>query len=130
MLAGAFCFLSCILFAQKDTTLYGYIDSIIIRNTSSPPKFIDGDNGWQLFIEKNLVYPKDVKKQKIEGEVITEFTVEADGHTSDIKIVKSLFPSLDAEAIKLIHRSLWIPAVDANGQVVKYRMRQPIQFHL
>jgi len=126
----AFCFLSCISFAQKDTSLYGYIDSINIREAASQPTFIEGDNGWQLFLEKNLVYPKDAKKQKIEGDVLTEFTVGTDGHTSNIKIVKSLYPSLDAEAIKLIYRSLWIPAVDENGQPVKYRMRQTISFHL
>ena len=82
------------------------------------------------FLEKNLVYPKDARKQKIEGIVITEFTVGADGFASNIEIVKSVYPSLDAEAIKLIHRSAWIPAVNAYGQAVKYRMRQPIEFHL
>ena len=124
------CFLCCVSFAQKNSTLYGYTDSVNIRNASSSPTFIDGDHGWQIFLEKNLVYPKDARKQKIEGTVITEFTVGADGFASNIEIVKSVYPSLDAEAIKLIHRSAWIPAVNAYGQAVKYRMRQPIEFHL
>jgi protein TonB len=115
--------------AQTDTTIYGYIDSVTVKNVQIPPKFPGGDGNWKLYLNKYLKYPKDAKQQKIEGTVMVEFVVEKDGSLSNITIVHSVYPSLDEEAVRLIQHSMWTPAVQ-NGGNARYRKRQPIEFRL
>lgn len=86
-------------------------------------------NHGKMFLDKYLKYPKDAKKNKIEGDVILEFLVGLDGKVSNIKVIQSVYPSLDEEAIKVIQLSLWVPAVQ-DGQFVKYRKKQTIPFRL
>lgn len=129
LLLTVFLFISFATIAQTDTATYGYIDSVNIKNSQIPASFTGGSESWKMFLDKYLKYPKDAKKNKIEGDVILEFLVDLNGKVSNIKVIHSVYPSLDEEAIKIIQRSLWVPAVQ-DGQFVKYRKRQTISFHL
>ena len=65
-----------------------------------------------------------------QGRVIASFTVEKDGSLTDIKIVKSVDPSLDKEAQRVIRAMpRWIPG-KVNGSPVRVKYTVPLTFRL
>src|SRR5436190_266773 len=88
--------------AQKDTTLYGYIDSTTFRQTEIPPCFPGGPRSWNMYLKQNLNYLESAIDNSIKGVVTVEFTVELNGKTKKINIVKAVDPDLDKEVIRLI----------------------------
>jgi TonB family protein len=85
---------------------------------------------WLRFLSKTLRYPDNAFKQKIEGTVLVQFIVNEEGNAVDIKVIKSVSPELDAEAVRVISASKdWVPAV-YGGRFVKSYKKQPIVFKL
>lgn len=54
------------------------------------------------FITKNLQYPKDAMEQRIEGVVTVAYQVSDEGVVENPKVIKGLYPSCDAEAVRLV----------------------------
>jgi protein TonB len=79
----------------------------------------DGSNSSVLkairsAIEKAKDYPFLARKKKIEGTVITEFTISGRGYPEDIKVKKSSGSEiLDSAAIKIITRAAPFPKVNS-----------------
>lgn len=92
------------------------------------PSFPGGMSQMNSFVQKNLRYPEDAKKDGIQGRVILSFIVEKDGSLTDIKVVRSVSPSLDKEAIRIV-KSMpkWIPGKQY-GTSVRVRHTIPIHF--
>ena len=66
----------------------------------------------------------------MEGKVVVEFTVNADGTLSDFKVVKSVSPELDAEALRVIKAMpAWSPAI-VDGKTVACSYVLPVSFKL
>ena len=66
----------------------------------------------------------------IQGRVICTFVVERDGSVSDIRIAKSVDPSLDKEAVRVVSAMpRWIPGRQ-NGQNVRVKYTLPVTFRL
>ena len=65
-----------------------------------------------------------------QGRVIATFVVERDGSISDVKVIKSVDPSLDKEAIRVL-KSMpkWIPGKQ-NGSAVRVKYTVPVTFKL
>lgn len=82
----------------------GVSDSGMLTGTfiEQMPTFPGGEKKLLEFISKNIIYPEKAKNEKIEGRVICKFSVNRDGSVSDIKVVSSLDPSCDAEAIRVL----------------------------
>ena len=79
---------------------------------------------------KNMKYPADAEKQKIEGRVIATFIVETDGSISNIEVARPVFPSLDAEAVRVLSgMPKWTPGRQ-NGKEVRVKYTVPISFNL
>lgn len=94
------------------------------------PNFPGGMNALYDYIGKNLQYPASARESGIEGKVIVSFTVEKDGCISDIKILRSLDPDCDEEAIRLIQSMpAWTPGKQGD-KPVRVRMNLPIVFKL
>jgi periplasmic protein TonB len=95
------------------------------------PVFKDGDRGLLDFIKYNCVYPEDAKKNNITGRVIVKFIVEKDGSVSKAEILQSVYPSLDAEAIRVVSSlpKFEKPAKQA-GETVRVNYMVPITFAL
>jgi|HubBroStandDraft_6_1064221.scaffolds.fasta_scaffold24881_4 TonB family protein len=79
--------------------------------------------------EGGITYPKCLRcppalysylelVHKIQGNVTMDAVISADGHPSDIKILGSLGPGLDAQAVKAVRTWEWQPARDASGNPV------------
>ena len=77
-----------------------------------------------------MKYPADAEKKKVEGRVLVTFVVEPDGSISDITVVRKVFPSLDAEAVRVIAgMPRWKPGMQS-GKVVRVKYTVPMTFRL
>lgn len=102
----------------------------VYQVTEQMPEFPGGDEKLLDFIKKNLRYPKEAIQNNIQGRVICEFIVEKDGTLSNTKIVRSLSPECDKEAIRIINAMpKWEP-----GRMRNVRVRTiytiPVAFRL
>ena len=94
------------------------------------PQFPGGMAEAMKFLAKNINYPAEAQKAKIEGRVIVQFVVKEDGKVSDAKVVRSINPDLDAEALRVIGlMPEWIPGKQ-RGKAVAVKYTMPIMFRL
>ena len=94
------------------------------------PEYPGGQAALFEFISKNVKYPEDAVKKKVEGKVFVTFVVDTDGKITDVSLLRKVFPSLDAEAIRVISgMPNWIPGKQ-KGQVVRVKYTVPIMFRL
>lgn len=94
------------------------------------PAFPGGAVAMMDFFMKNMKYPKDAVEAKQEGRVIAQFVVEKDGSISGSHIVKSVSPSLDAEALRIVNAMPnWTPGRQ-NGKPVRVKYTVPLSFKL
>ena len=94
------------------------------------PQFPGGMGEAMRFLAQNIKYPKAAQHAKIEGRVIVQFVVGKDGSVSDIQIMRSVSPDLDAEAIRVVGMMpKWIPGKQ-RGKAVTVKFTMPIMFRL
>lgn len=92
------------------------------------PEFPGGMEALFKYMAENMKYPEDAKKQQVEGRVLVQFIVETDGSVSNTEVLKRVFPSLDAEAVRVISgMPKWIPGKQ-NGKVVRVKYTIPVSF--
>ena len=78
----------------------------------------------------NIKYPEEAAKKKIEGRVIVQFVVDKKGKACKPKVVRSIHPALDAEAIRVINAMPnWKPGT-IKGKPVSVKYTIPISFKL
>ena len=94
------------------------------------PSFPGGMKALFDYLKENTEYPAKAVKNKIQGRVIVQFTVDEKGRLSNIKVVKSVDASLNAEAVRVV-KSMprWNPGMQ-NGKAVKVRYTLPVTFRL
>ena len=98
--------------ALKEDKIYycGYV--------AEQPSFPGGGSAFRDFISKNLRYPIFAKENGIQGRVRVSFIVEKDGSLTDFIITRSVDPSLDKEAIRVLQSMpKWNPG-KLDGQYV------------
>lgn len=82
------------------------------------PLYIGGDSALNAFISKNVQYPAEAKKNKEQGQVVVQFTIDDKGVVKDSKVLTSVSASLDAEALRLINNMPdWIPGEQKSKKV-------------
>ena len=92
------------------------------------PEFPGGMEALFKYMAENMKYPEDAKKQQVEGRVLVQFIVETDGSVSNTEVLMRVFPSLDAEAVRVISgMPKWIPGKQ-NGTVVRVKYTIPVSF--
>lgn len=86
------------------------------------PHFPDGKSAMTAFIDKNLKFPDAAKNKGISGESVLAFDIEIDGTITNIRVVKSLHPLLDEEAVRVVKKMpKWVPATKRGKPIkVKY----------
>jgi len=72
------------------------------RNFIPQPDYPGGPKGITEFIYKELKYPEDAVPHKVEGTVVLKAEINYKGDVIDAKIISSLFPSCDEEAIRVV----------------------------
>ncbi|HEY8935966.1 MAG TPA: energy transducer TonB [Cyclobacteriaceae bacterium] len=102
-------------------------------NPQKSAEFHGGMGGLYKYINKKLRYPRDAKKNNIQGKVMVTFVVGKDGNIKQesIKITSGLFPSCDEEALRIIRKSpTWIPGINLdNNEPIETKYVVPIIFH-
>lgn len=94
------------------------------------PSFPGGTNAFNTFIASNLKYPVWAQEEGIQGRVVVKFIVEKDGSISNVEVDRSVSPSLDNEAMRVIkNMPKWIPG-QINGKAVKVECSYPFVFRL
>lgn len=94
------------------------------------PQYPGGATALMKFISENVRYPEAAHKAGTQGRVIVEFIVEKDGTLSNIKVVKSVSPELDGEAIRVMSTmSAWVPGKQ-KGEPVRVKFTVPVMFRL
>lgn len=68
------------------------------------PTYKGGLAAMREFIKKNLRYPKEALKEKIEGTVYVKYTVDYKGKVIEAKVISSLGHGCDEEAIRLVKK--------------------------
>jgi TonB family protein len=94
------------------------------------PAFEGGESAFGRYLGQNIRYPPGAKERNIQGRVILGFVIETDGRLSGFKILKSVSPDIDAEAIRVLSQSpKWNPGIQ-HGAAVKVAYTMPINFTL
>jgi TonB family protein len=74
-------------------------------------------------------YSKSARARKIQGVVTVSLVIGADGRVFDVKVLKSLEPSLDANAVTAVKTWKFAPAT-RNGQPIAARMNIEMEFRV
>ena len=99
-------------------------------NVDKRATFPGGAKEAYAFIKENLKYPEDAANYGIQGRVIVNFVVDKDGSISDIKVVRGVHPSLDAEAVRVVKlMPKWKPA-ENRGKPVRTKYMLPVFFRI
>lgn len=94
------------------------------------PEYPGGLDKLYDHINAEMHYPQDAVDSGKEGLVVVKFTVLEDGSIDHIKIVRSLWPSMDAEAIRIVKSfPKWIPGKN-KGKPVAVFFTLPFSFQL
>lgn len=93
------------------------------------PEYPGGKKALMQFISEHLQYPADALEKKIEGVVAVAYEVNDDGQVISTSIVKSLFPSCDKEAVRLVSMLQYGKVVN-RGLRVKSKCKLNINFCL
>lgn len=118
----------CFLTANAQKTVVSQNNQKVYEHPEVMPEYPGGMSAMVEFLSKNVKYPKDAAKQKVEGRVLVWFVVESDGSLTDVKVAKKVFPSLDAEAVRVVKTMpKWTPGKH-NDQPVRVRFALPIVF--
>lgn len=94
------------------------------------PEYPGGAAALLSSFRETLVYPEDAKTEGIQGRVLVQFIVEEDGSITNPVIIKSVYPSLDAEALRFVSKMpKWKPGkIDDKPCRTKYIV--PLNFRL
>ena len=110
--------------------VYMCIDESILLDADEQPVFPGGLEGLVRFASEHVQYPANAQAKGIQGRVVLEFVVTKTGQVSDVKVVESVDPELDAEAVRICQM---LPAFEpgkVNGKPVNVMYRFPFSFKL
>ena len=95
------------------------------------PTFNGGDaNEFLKWVNANISYPENCKKNGISGRVFLSFIVRETGKVTDVKILRSVHEELDREAVRVIGMSPdWTPGM-VDGKPVPVSFNCPVTFQL
>ena len=95
-----------------------------------PPSFPGGQAALLAWIASHVNYPQKAMESRIEGRIIVGFVIECDGSVSQAKIIRSVDPLLDDEAIRVVMgMPKWTPGRQ-NGKNVRVKYNVPVNFRL
>ena len=118
----------CLTTVNAQKTIVSQKNQEVFDVVEQMPEFPGGMEALFKYMAENMKYPEDAKKQQVEGRVLVQFIVETDGSVSNTEVLMRVFPSLDAEAVRVISgMPKWIPGKQ-NGKVVRVKYTIPVSF--
>lgn len=106
-------------------------EAIPFQLVEEKPSFMGGDaNSFSKWVNERLVYPEIAKENGVSGRVTLQFTVEADGSVTNVKVLRGVDSSLDKEAVRVVSSSpKWKPGKQRD-RAVKVSYTFPVVFQL
>ena len=106
-------------------------EAIPFQLVEEKPSFNGGDaNEFSKWVNQRLVYPEIAKENGVQGRVTLQFTVNADGSVSNVKVMRGVDPALDKEAVRVVSSSpKWKPGKQRD-RAVKVTYIFPVIFQL
>lgn len=105
-------------------------DQVVFQVVESMPTFPGGDAALFKYLNDNVKYPVIAQENGIQGRVICQFVVNKDGSIVDVQVVRSIDPSLDKEAVRVIQSMpKWTPGKQ-RGKAVRVKYTLPVNFKL
>ena len=94
------------------------------------PEFPGGPDAMMTYLARNVRYPTAAMDNGIQGKVFVSFVVKTDGSLDDVQVARSVDPSVDAEAVRVV-KSMpkWKPGIQ-DGKPVNVRYLVPVIFSL
>ena len=128
---------------EEEVLIFGSVDEInpdtwivdpesteVFDVVQQMPSFPGGDRKLMEYLAENTQYPKGCEESCIQGRVIVTLVIEKDGSISNVKVVRSLDPLMDAEAVRVVSSMpKWYPGKQ-NGVTVRVRYIIPVTFRL
>jgi protein TonB len=102
------------------------IEEKIFQVVEQMPQFPGGENAMMKFIMKNFNTSNLSESDEIVGKFIVGFIVREDGSISDIKVKRSVSPTYDAEALRVLKSFPKFKPGRQNGKAVPVSFILPI----
>ena len=105
-------------------------EQTIFEVVENMPDFPGGQAALMQYLAKNIKYPTIAQENGTQGRVIVQFVVNKDGSIVDAKVVRSVDPYLDKEALRVINTMpKWKPGMQ-RGKPVRVKFTVPVMFRL
>ena len=106
----------------KKTQVFAYVEQM--------PSFPGGETALMKYIAENLRYPSAAQDQGIQGLVILRFVVTGTGDVGEVQVIKSLDPSCDREAVRVVKSLPRFHPGRQQGKPVNVWFQLPVRFQL
>lgn len=114
----------------KETPADSTVKEEVFMVAEQMPEYPGGMKEMLKFLQENVKYPENAMKNNVQGRVIVQFVVEKDGTPTEFKVLRSVDPDLDAEALRVMKAMpKWKPGMQ-KGQVVRVKFTVPVSFKL
>ena len=112
----------------NEESVYNEVNEI--DKVDEKPSFPGGESAMKSYLNSNVKYPDVALENGVQGRVIVESIIEKDGSMSDVKVIRSVDPSLDREALRVVKAMpKWTPA-KLKGIPVRTKCTTPVVFRL
>lgn len=112
----------------NEESVYNEVNEI--DKVDEKPSFPGVESAMKSYLNSNVKYPDVAQENGVQGRVIVESIIEKDGSMSDVKVIRSVDPSLDREALRVVKAMpKWTPA-KLKGIPVRTKCTTPVVFRL
>lgn len=124
------CSITLIVHAQSNNVQIKVAEAFKLDSGITAPVFPGGNQGWSHFLSYYIRYPHNAYIQGIQGKVIVQIYIEADGSVANPIVLSSPSEDLSNESLRVIALSpKWKPATK-DGKPIKVKYAVPITFAL
>ena len=108
------------------------IENVMYTSIDIYASFPGGRDGLTTFLSENINYPEKARLAGVQGRVLLDLIVERDGSVSDVTVLRSVDPELDAEAVRVCKMMpKFMPAVNAEtDEPIRVKYTLPVTFRL
>jgi len=105
-------------------------DKKIYTVVENMPQFPGGEKALFEYISLHVRYPADAHQNGVQGKIIVRFTVNESGKVENAVILRGVYPSIDAEGLKVVSSLPDFVPGEQNGKKVAVYYTLPITFKL
>lgn len=112
----------------NEESVYNEVNEI--DKVDEKPSFPGGESAMKSYLNSNVKYPDVAQENGVQGRVIVESIIEKDGSMSDVKVIRSVDPSLDREALRVVKAMPKWTQAKLKGIPVRTKCTTPVVFRL